>query len=67
MIIHSISPQEYILPSKNKKRILFTNAKHKQTYANEFIRTKNGIPSIYRRRNDEEDDILFSTDPSEYL
>ncbi|MBE6896199.1 MAG: hypothetical protein E7477_03770 [Ruminococcaceae bacterium] len=67
MIIHSVTPQEYILPAKNKKRILFTSSKHKSTDETEFMRIKNGIPSVYRRRIDEDEEILFSTDPEEYL
>ncbi|MBO5300527.1 MAG: hypothetical protein J6B51_10730 [Clostridia bacterium] len=67
MIIHSVTPSEYILPSKNKKRIIFTNAKKEFKDDDMFIRVKNGIPSVYRRRDDDDDEILFSTDPTEYL
>ena len=67
MIIHSVTPQEYILPPKSKKRILFTSSKQKQTNQTEFMKIKNGVPCVYRRRDEEEDDILFSTDPTEYL
>ena len=65
MIIHSVTPQEYILPAKNKKRVLFTSERDSKK-EEAFMRVKNGVPCYCRRRDDEED-IIFSTDPKEYL
>lgn len=66
MIIYSVAPQEYILPSKNKKRILFTSEYGHHTMGKDVTRFKNGIP-YYCKHYEDEDDIIFSTDPKEYL
>ena len=54
MIIHTIVPHEYILPSRYKARKMYAVSAC-------------GIPKVFEQKNGSAENIVFSTDPDDYL
>ena len=54
MIIHTMVPHEYILPSRYKARKMYAVF-------------ESGIPKVFEQKNGSAENIIFSTDPDDYL